>query len=125
MKVLLVEDDPIVLMVYQYHLKKLGHITEIVNKGGDAIQKVIGVKKHLYDAMILDIGLPDMSGEYVLRCIRQHENTYSLNPLFIIVATAHSDQRKLSQCFLQGAAVFTKPMTARIFQQLFTPKLID
>ena len=49
------------------HLRKQGYAIDPVAKGGDALA---AVALHAYDAVILDLGLPDMDGMDVLRALQ-------------------------------------------------------
>ncbi len=50
------------------HLRKRGYAVDVVAKGGDGLA---AVASHGYDAVILDLGLPDMDGMDVLRALQE------------------------------------------------------
>ena len=52
------------------HLRTRGYAVDAVASGSEALSAVDG---HGYDAVILDLGLPDMDGMDVLRALRQRE----------------------------------------------------
>lgn len=52
------------------HLRTRGFAVDAVTSGGEALSAVGG---HGYDAVILDLGLPDMDGMEVLRALRRRE----------------------------------------------------
>jgi len=115
-KVLLVEDDPSMQMIYAYFLGKLGFQTEQVALGQRALYCV--AQGH-YHAMILDLGLPDIKGESVIECIRANEKN-TAHHLPILVTTAHGDAGILTACQKKGAdAAFMKPVSLETFQQAF------
>ena len=67
MRLLLVEDHQAMREMMSAHLRQAGFVTDAVGRGDDAIAAAsIG----LYDAVILDLGLPDLDGLAVLRHLR-------------------------------------------------------
>jgi len=101
-RVLLVEDDDIVASGLAMHLDGSGSIVSRASTGHAALDalRVFGP-----DLMILDIGLPDVSGEVVF------EQVKVLRPdLPIIIATAHGDAATFA-AFLerQSVAFLSKP----------------
>ncbi len=69
--VLLVEDDPVSRGVAEAMLEKFGHTVTTVDRGYDAVSLVRDVK---FDAILLDMRLPDMDGVDVVRALRQEKN---------------------------------------------------
>ena len=67
MRILEVEDDDMLGLAVQTGLKQLGFAVDWVSSGADA---AVAVTTHQYDAVMLDLGLPDMSGESLLKLIR-------------------------------------------------------
>lgn len=63
-KILLVEDHPDVSRIVQQHLTGRGFAVDAVRRGQDAIAALETVH---YDALILDLGLPDVDGMEVLK----------------------------------------------------------
>ncbi len=72
MRILLVEDDKVLADALSRTLVQSAHAVDIVASGDDADHAVaLGI----YDLMILDIGLPGMSGLDVLRRLRARKST--------------------------------------------------
>ena len=67
MRILEIEDDDMLGLAVQTGLKQLGFAVDWVSNGADA---AVAVSTHQYDAVMLDLGLPDMSGESLLKLIR-------------------------------------------------------
>jgi two-component system OmpR family response regulator len=67
MRVLVVEDDPKLRSLLQRGLVEEGYAVDVTGEGADAIW---WVTEHAYDAVILDIGLPDVDGLTVCRELR-------------------------------------------------------
>lgn len=66
-KILLVEDDADVAEMIEDCLKREHHLVEWANNGGDALHRL---KSYVYDIVVLDINLPNMSGLEVLKEFR-------------------------------------------------------
>ncbi len=66
-RIILADDDPIIGDLVSMHLTRCGHVVGVVTTGNDAL-KACWTKRP--DMMILDCGMPDMSGILVLRQIR-------------------------------------------------------
>ena len=81
MRLLLVEDHQAMREMMSAHLRQAGFVTDAVGRGDEAIAAAsIG----LYDAVILDLGLPDLDGLAVLR----HLRTGSMPHVPVLVLTA-------------------------------------
>lgn len=74
MKLLVIEDNPRLSERIKRQLQKW-HIVETAFSGHDAIQAII---THEFDLILLDLGLPDMSGLDVCRRIREVSNEVPL-----------------------------------------------
>jgi PAS domain S-box-containing protein len=62
--ILLVDDQPDILRSLQLILKPEGYRIDVASTGADALE---AIKEHSYDAVVLDVGLPDMDGLLVLK----------------------------------------------------------
>jgi two-component system, OmpR family, response regulator QseB len=72
MKILLVEDHRAMRQMIADHLAERGFAVDVVGRGEDAITAVAVAS---YDAVILDLGLPDLDGMDVLVAIRARTGT--------------------------------------------------
>jgi two-component system catabolic regulation response regulator CreB len=66
--VLIVEDEPAIAETVAYALRAEGHAAEHVLLGGDALSRV---RSGGIDLVVLDVGLPDMTGFDVCRALRE------------------------------------------------------
>ncbi|MGV8144160.1 MAG: response regulator [Methanothermobacter sp.] len=73
-KILIVEDEMIEAMAFQYHLESFGYdVVGIVTNGDGAIQKAVEVK---LDLILMDINLKgDLNGIETARKINDERNT--------------------------------------------------
>lgn len=68
-KIILVEDDQNLAFLLKLQLEHDRHLVEAVESGIDALMKL---KNHVYDLVIMDWMLPDLSGIDVIRKFRGH-----------------------------------------------------
>jgi len=80
MRLLLVEDDQSLARELQQKLKRDGFVTDLAPNGREA--EYLG-NEEAYDVIVLDLGLPDISGLTVLRHWRQADVD---NPVLILTA---------------------------------------
>jgi len=104
-KILLVDDQPEVLGEEKRILGKIP-VVELytADTGAGAIQSLV---KYRPDVVFLDLILPDLNGEQILRVIRSKEE---LKNTVVVVVTARGDQEQFQRAFLLGCdAYVTKP----------------
>ncbi|RKZ97161.1 MAG: DNA-binding response regulator [Gammaproteobacteria bacterium] len=89
MQILLVEDDRLLADGLLQALKQEGFTVNHVDKGKDALHVVLNFPP---DIVILDLGLPDIDGLEVLRCLRRKKVTI---PVLVLTARG-SVQDKVS-----------------------------
>jgi two-component system, OmpR family, response regulator len=105
MKILVVEDDPDMLDVTTYALRREGYNIVTATDGQQAIDRHLDERP---DLVLLDVGLPRMNGFDVCRRIRETAATP------IIMLTARNDDDNVVQGFLTGADDYvTKPFSHR------------
>ena len=110
MKILLVEDEVSIANLLIRGLKHEGHSVEHVTDGQEAIQKILN---NSYDIVILDLLLPSMNGEDVVKAIRKEKN---FTPVIVLTAV-QSTETKI-RLFNAGVDDFmTKPFS---FLELIT-----
>lgn len=89
MRVLLVEDDELLGDGICSGLKHYGHTVDWVKDGKSAHEAVTSTQEN-FDIIVLDLGLPKMSGLEVLRNIRERNVT---TPVVILTARETIDDR--------------------------------
>ncbi|ADI30404.1 two-component system response regulator CreB [Methylotenera versatilis] len=84
--VLIIEDEPAIAETLIYAFKEAGIATTHKLLGGDAITQI---KQQTFDFVILDVGLPDMTGFDVCKLIRAESNI----PILFLTARNHEIDR--------------------------------
>lgn len=102
-RILLVEDNPVNQKVQKQLLEGEGYWVDVVDSGEAALEMF----SDDYDLVILDIGLPGISGIEVLKSLRARENGKDIP---IIALTAHG-KLIMDECLSMGFnEVVTKPV---------------
>jgi len=115
LKILLVEDDPVVSKVHKTMLEKLGCIVETADNG----KKALDMFAHCFDLVFMDIGLPDISGYEVTTALRQYENNNNLSRTPVIALTGYAQEEFHIKCLAAGMdEVITKPTELKRFAEV-------
>ena len=107
-RVLIVEDNPIASRIEKSIVIQLGCEAECALTGEDGVQLAT---KNKYDLILMDVGLPGISGIETAVMIRsKYENINKKTP--IIAVTANHDQATRNRCIEAGLNDFLeKPLT--------------
>jgi DNA-binding response OmpR family regulator len=93
-RVLVVEDDPNIGRLLQRALTDRGDVVSLARTGADGLTAAIGEKPEI---VLLDLGLPDLSGLQVLSMLR------AVSSVPVIVITAQDDDKTVVQALDSGA----------------------
>jgi DNA-binding response OmpR family regulator len=105
---LLVEDDPTIRQALVRALGDRGHAVATVDTAAGALRAVV---ENRPDLVVLDLGLPDLSGYQALKMMR------AVSPVPVVVATAQNDEQQIIRVLDAGADDYVvKP---------FSPSLLD
>ena len=108
-KILLVDDEPDILEIVGYHLKKEGYQISTAFNGIEAINKSRKIKPHL---ILLDIMMPEMDGIEACEKIRDLEG---LEDVVIAFFTARGEDYSQVAGFDAGADDYiTKPVKPKV-----------
>ncbi|MEY4328194.1 MAG: hypothetical protein RL703_13 [Pseudomonadota bacterium] len=117
-KILIVDDEPNIVMSLEFLLKKEGFVTETANDGDVALEKVRGF---MPDLVLLDVMMPKKSGFEVCEILRSDA---SLSNIRIIMLTAKGRETEQAKGLALGADAYmlkpfsTKDLVARIRELL-------
>lgn len=102
LRLLVVEDHPVNQTVIRNCLKAMGHAVTIVGSGQAALE---AVRVAVFDAVLMDVSLPDVSGIEVTRQMRD------VTQVPIIGISAHVQPRDIAACREAGMVeVLPKPV---------------
>ena len=105
MKILIAEDEPLMLRALELKLKKEGYEVVVCNNGKEAIAQI---KESLPDLIITDIMMPFSSGLEIVGMVKNgiHRN------IPIIVLSAMGQEKIVEEAFEMGADDYvTKPFS--------------
>jgi len=83
MRILVVEDDPIIADGVKVSLEHEGYAIDVLADGGQALE---ALKNEVFDIVLLDIGLPGLDGFEVLKRLRGNNCKNSSVPVLMLTA---------------------------------------
>jgi CheY-like chemotaxis protein len=89
-KILVVDDDELVLIAIQELLTPLGFFVTTCPSGPDALQRVASDR---FDLIILDVIMPEMDGFEVCQRIRQIDS-YTETPVMMLTAKSGEEDKQ-------------------------------
>ncbi|MBT2727391.1 response regulator transcription factor [Bacillus sp. ISL-75] len=105
MKILLVDDERRIIEVLEAYLIREGYEIHSADNGIDALKKVKTLNP---DLIILDLMLPDISGEEVCRLVRKESDV----PILMLTAKSAEDDR-INGIVMGADDYLTKPFSPR------------
>jgi DNA-binding response OmpR family regulator len=104
--ILIVEDEPGVVVAIQFLMEQLGYTVRVAEKGEQALELIF---KYKPDLVLLDIMLPGMSGWEVCERTRLNPDCRCVKIAFL---TARGDEAEVARGLALGAdAYITKPFS--------------
>ena len=103
--IVLVDDEEAIAWTLSHVLRLAGHTPIVASNGHEALRTLSGI----HDLLVLDLGLPDLSGAEVLRRVKRNPETARIP---VIVVSGHPDATDLvARDSARGAvAIFQKPI---------------
>jgi two-component system, sensor histidine kinase len=95
-----VEDTPVNALLAKTMLTKAGHETRLATTGRAALD--ILSKDRNFDAILMDIEMPEMNGFEATRILRNREIELGQVPLPILALTANARHDDIKACFAAG-----------------------
>lgn len=107
-KILIVDDDPHILMTLEFLMIKNGYEVLIARNGTEALQLIEGFAPHL---VLLDIMMPDVNGYDICTHIK---STPSLQDSKVVFMSAKSSEEDIQKGHSLGASLYIpKPFSTR------------
>lgn len=100
-KILLIEDDPTAIAIYEKVLQQAGFYVETATTGEEGMERLLEIKegrKEMPDLVILDLILPDMNGIKIFEKARQEQATKDI-PFFILTNYISQEMKKIGDEF--------------------------
>jgi two-component system, sensor histidine kinase and response regulator len=111
LRLLLAEDNPVNRRFVTIMLQKEGHAVEAVENGRLAVD---AARANQFDAVLMDVQMPEMDGIQASALIRSHERQ-SGRRAPIIALTAHASDRDRQTCLSGGMdGYLTKPVRSEV-----------
>ncbi|MGB7848087.1 MAG: response regulator [Candidatus Acidiferrum sp.] len=110
LRILLTEDNAVNQMVAVRLLEKYGHTVKLAENGKRALAML---EEQSFDALLMDIQMPEMNGWEATQAIREKEKTTGKH-IPIIAMTAHAMKGDEERCLVAGMdAYLAKPIRTR------------
>ncbi len=107
-KILVVDDDPYILMSLEFLLKKNGFEVMVARNGTEALEIV---DKQVPQVVLLDIMMPDVDGYAICKHIKNHKK---LKDARVVFMSAKSKESDIQKGYDLGASLYiTKPFSTR------------
>ena len=107
-KILIVDDDPNILLSVEFLLVKNGFDVIVARNGMEAIE---AIEESVPDIVLLDIMMPDVDGYVICEFIKKNERTRNAKVIFL---SAKSGEADISFGYEMGADLYMiKPFSTR------------
>lgn len=107
-KILVVDDDPYILMSLEFLMKKNGFDVMVARNGTEALELA---GKQVPDIVLLDIMMPDVDGYAICKHIKSSKK---LREAKVVFMSAKSREADIKKGYDLGASLYiTKPFSTR------------
>ena len=101
MRILVVDDEPMVRFLLTRFLEEEGHLVDEAEDGADALERL---SQRAYDLLMTDVHMPRMSGIDLVRAVRRQGNRIPL-----VVMDSYPDPFTESDVGAEAFALLAKP----------------
>lgn len=107
-KILVVDDDPYILMSLEFLMKKEGFEVKVARNGTEALDII---NKDIPNLVLLDIMMPDVDGYAICKHVKASKK---LQDIKIVFLSAKSKESDIQKGYDLGASLYiTKPFSTR------------
>jgi DNA-binding response OmpR family regulator len=107
-RILIIDDEPDLSEIVKFALDCFTDWqTEIAYTGAEGLEKAT---TEPFDALLLDISMPDMDGFQVFEQLRSHPTTQAISVILLTAKVQASDRRRFSTMTIAG--MITKPFAS-------------
>lgn len=124
-RILIVDDDEFLLDMYTVKFKEAGFEVDFAAEGRTAKEKM---RKHRYDAILLDIVMPQLDGFTILKDLRQEKGNVNIKDALIVYLTNLGQREDIEKGLALGVddyiikAHFTPSEVVRKVEELLAKK---
>jgi DNA-binding response OmpR family regulator len=109
-QILIVDDDPYILLSLEFLMKKEGYTVSVARNGSEALE-IINNEESELALILLDIMMPDVDGYEICSYVKNNEAYSKIKVVFLSAKTQEQDIKKGYEL---GASLFiTKPFSTR------------
>jgi DNA-binding response OmpR family regulator len=94
-KILIVDDESIMVSVLQRHVSNAGFAVDVATNGQEALEKI---EKEIPELVLLDLMMPGLNGFETCRRIRSDERTKKLPVIIITALRSDTDSAAATAC---------------------------
>lgn len=114
-KILIVDDDPNILLSLEFLLVKNGYEVLVARNGMEAIEII---EQTIPSIVLLDIMMPDVDGYVICEFIKRNERTQAAKVIFL---SAKSKEADIALGYEMGADLYLiKPFSTRLLLEKIT-----
>lgn len=118
MNILVAEDNPVNQHVVRQMLSRMGYSCTVVSTGREAVTRFI---QNHFDAILMDVQMPDMDGFSATTMIRQAERARNTHTP-ILALTAHAMKGDREKCLAAGMdGYISKPLNMQELEAALAP----
>ena len=110
--ILIVDDEPNIVMSLEFLMRKSGYQVSIARNGTEALD---AVDRTAFDVVLLDIMMPDVDGYQVCRYVKEHPARGATKVVFLSAKSKDADIRRGYEA---GADLYLpKPFSTRLLME--------
>jgi CheY-like chemotaxis protein len=117
LRFLVVDDTEDIRDLMSRMVVRLGHLAD---QAADGVEAVEALAKNTYDVLLLDLTMPRMSGEEVVRWLRQNPDRGQ--DLDVVVISAWAGEQRAVLQELGVTKVLQKPLRGQLLRELIEDK---
>lgn len=107
-KILIVDDEPNIVMALEYAFQKKGHEVFIARDGSEALDLI---HREPIEAMVLDVMMPQVDGYETIRRVKNNPDHAKMKIIFLSAKNKEGDIKK--GLALGADQYFTKPFSVK------------
>jgi DNA-binding response OmpR family regulator len=107
-KILIVDDDPNILLSLDYLMRKNGFLVFVARNGAEALELI---KSEIPELVLLDIMMPDVDGYEICKEVQSNDWSKHIKIIFLSAKSKEADIQKGIE--LGAVSYITKPFSSK------------